>query len=90
VKKFRGYFLIDGDEFRTYFMLHLNLSILTVWGVVATSVYAQSGRVVDISTRAGVSQRFLFSAPSNTKVAVILWPAGVRAANLPEQKIRWM
>ncbi len=39
-------------------------------------VWAQADRVVDIPTRPGVTQRFVYLAPQNPKAAVILFPGG--------------
>jgi dienelactone hydrolase len=50
----------------------LQLLLLTFTG----QVWAQADRVVDIPTRPGVTQRFVYLAPESPKAAVILFPGG--------------
>ena len=50
----------------------LQLLLLTF----TAQVWAQADRVVDIPTRPGVTQRFVYLAAENPKAAVILFPGG--------------
>jgi dienelactone hydrolase len=50
----------------------LQLLLLTFTG----QVWAQADRVVDIPTRSGVTQRFVYLAPESPKAAVMLLPGG--------------
>ena len=51
----------------------LLLLLITLSPLVAC---AQSQRVVDVASRAGVTQRFLLLQPENAKAAVILFAGG--------------
>lgn len=71
-------------------MFRLILSMVTNLLLIISSVYAQSERVVDIPTRANVTQRFLFSSPSNAKAAVILIAGGHGGLQIfPSGKLKW-
>ena len=63
----------------------LGLSLL-----LGAAAYAQSERVLDIPTRPSVTQRFLFSAPTNAKAAVILFAGGHGGIQIfPSGKLNW-
>lgn len=49
---------------------------ITITAGAAAPVYADGGRVVDIPTRPGVTERVLFIAPPQPKIAAILIPGG--------------
>lgn len=52
--------------------------------------HSQSERVVDIPSRPGVTQRFLFSSPNNAKAAVILFAGGHGGLQIfPSGKLGW-
>jgi dienelactone hydrolase len=71
-------------------MLSLFVSIVAVSLLACTAAYAQPERVVDLPTRPGVTQRFLFSASSNAKAAVILFAGGHGGLQiLPTGKLGW-
>jgi hypothetical protein len=71
-------------------MFCLILSMLIGFVLVGSRVDAQSERVVDIPIRPNVTQRFLFSSPSNAKAAVILMAGGHGGLQiLPSGKVRW-
>lgn len=71
-------------------MVQSMVSMIIGLVLAASVVHAQSERVVDIPTRAGVTQRVLFSAPSNAKAAVILLAGGHGGLQIaPSGKIGW-
>jgi len=71
-------------------MFRLILSMVIGLLLIISSVYAQSERVVDIPTRTNVTQRLLFSSPSNAKAAVILIAGGHGGLQiLPSGKLKW-
>src|SRR5258705_9273946 len=51
--------------------------VMFLWCIVcAFNTYAQSQRVVDVASRAGVTQRFLLLNPDDAKATVILFAGG--------------
>jgi pimeloyl-ACP methyl ester carboxylesterase len=55
-----------------------------------SDAHSQSERVVDIPSRPGVSQRFLFSSPSNARASVILIAGGHGGLQIsPSGKLNW-
>ena len=71
-------------------MFRLILSMVIGLVLVGARADAQSERVVDIPTRSNVTQRFLFSSPSNAKAAVILIAGGHGGLQIfPSGKIKW-
>src|SRR5262249_41528771 len=51
-------------------MLHAFFALLLACG--ADSLYAQTTQVVDVPTRPGVTQRFIYIEPVNAKASVVL------------------
>ena len=55
----------------------LTIFLLVLPCVLSPAAFGQvSGKVVDIPTRPGVTQRFLYLAPANPKASVILFAGG--------------
>lgn len=65
--------------------------LLALSGILlVATVHAQSERVVDIPTRANVTQRLLLSAPANPRAAIILFAGGHGGLQIfPSGRIRW-
>lgn len=66
------------------------ISTIALSLLLDAAAYAQSERVVDLPTRPSVTQRFLFSAPTNAKAAVILFAGGHGGIQIfPGGKLNW-
>ena len=70
--------------------------LLAFWCFIAVNCISQSvvaqvsEKVVDIPTRPGVTQRFLFLVPENPKAAVILFPGGHGGLQISQNgTLRW-
>ena len=71
-------------------MFRLIWAIVIGLVLIGTRADAQSERVVVIPTRPNVTQRFLFSSPSNAKAAVVLIAGGHGGLQIfPSGKIKW-
>jgi len=58
--------------------------------IFSGQVWAQADRVVDIPTRPGVTQRFVYLAAENPKAAVILFPGGHGGLQIqPDASFKW-
>ena len=58
--------------------------------VFTCQVWAQPDRVVDIPTRPGVTQRFVYLAPESPKAAVMLFPGGHGGLQIqPSGSFKW-
>jgi pimeloyl-ACP methyl ester carboxylesterase len=70
--------------------------LLVFWCLIAVICISQSAiaqvseKVVDIPTRTGVTQRFLYLMPENPKAAVILFPGGHGGLQISQNgSLRW-
>ncbi len=69
----------DFQDIRTWLPMAVARTLVaSIQVFMATTVLAQSvpPRVIDVPTRPGVTQRFLFMAPENARAAVVLFSGG--------------
>jgi dienelactone hydrolase len=80
-----------GEKMKNRFLLGLGLSVLGMVLMVPPGLlWAQAQRVVDIPTRPGVTQRFVYLAPESPKAAVILFAAGHGGLQIfPNGSFKW-
>ena len=87
----KGWVMKDGMDRREF----LKYSLATAVLIAPLGLYQDASgqvreRVVDIPTRPGVTQRFLYLSPENPKAAVILFPGGHGGIQISENgSLRW-